>query len=254
MFKKFRLRRGVYVILGLLMFLGLIGFVEKKQEDKTCKRILINVNNEFENYFVDQMDVQFMLEGSRRSSLIGEKFSSIDLKYLEKKIETNKFVKDAQIFNDLKGNLVVNIDQMRPLARVINSFGGGNYISTESTILPLSSKFASRVIVISGNYTNKITDAYLQKTKEGRELIEMLQFIENDEFLKAQIAQMEVNEIGEIVIFPQIGKQYIEFGTAENFEIKFRKLKAFYKEILPVKGWGAYQKISLKYQNQIVCE
>jgi cell division protein FtsQ len=73
MFKKFRLKRGVYVILGLLMFLGLISFVEKKQEERTCKRILINVNNEFENYFVDQMDVQFMMEGSRRSSLIGEK-------------------------------------------------------------------------------------------------------------------------------------------------------------------------------------
>jgi cell division protein FtsQ len=254
MFKKLRLRRGVYVILGLLMFVGLIGFVEKKQEARTCKRILINVNNEFENYFVDQMDVQFMMQGARRSSLIGEKFSDIDLKYLEKKIETNKFVKDAQVFNDLKGNLVVNIDQMRPLARIINSFGGGSYISTESSILPLSTKFASRVIVINGPFTPKLTNAYLQKTKEGRELIEMLHFIEMDEFLKAQIAQLEINELGEIVMYPQIGKQYIEFGTPENFEIKFRKLKAFYKEILPVKGWGTYQRISLKYQNQIVCE
>jgi cell division protein FtsQ len=163
-------------------------------------------------------------------------------------------VKDAQIFNDLKGNLVVNIDQMRPLARIINSFGGGSYISTESTILPLSTKFTSRVVVISGNYTNKINDAYLQKSKEGRELIEMLQFIEKDEFLKAQIAQLEINDMGEMIMYPQIGKQYIEFGTAENFKVKFRKLKAFYKEILPTKGWGTYEKISLKYQNQIVCE
>jgi cell division protein FtsQ len=254
MFKKFRLKRGVYVILGLLMFVGLISFVEKKHEARTCKRILINVNNEYENYFVDQMDVQFMMEGARRSSLIGEKFSDIDLKYLERKIETNKFVKDAQVFNDLKGNMIVNIDQMRPLARIIHSFGGGSYISTESTILPLSTKFASRVIVINGAYTPKLTNAYLQKTKEGRGLIEMLHFIEMDEFLKAQIAQLEINELGEIVMYPQIGKQYIEFGKAEDFEIKFRKLKAFYKEILPVKGWGTYQRISLKYQNQIVCE
>ena len=82
----------------------------------------------------------------------------------------------------------------------------------------------------------------------------MLHFIEMDEFLKAQIAQLEINELGEIVMYPQIGKQYIEFGKAENFEIKFRKLRAFYKEILPVKGWGTYQRVSLKYQNQIVCE
>jgi cell division protein FtsQ len=254
MFKRFRIKSGVYVILGLMMLTGLIGFVEKKQDEKTCKRILINVNNEFENYFVDQKDVQFLMEGARRSSLIGEKFSTIDLKYLERKIKTNKFVKDAQVFNDMKGNLVVNIDQMRPLARTINSFGGGNYISTESTILPLSSKFASRVIIISGAFTNKLSDSFLQKEKEGKALIEMLQYIEKDEFLSAQIAQLDINSWGDIVMFPLIGKQYIEFGTAENYQEKFRKLKAFYKEILPVKGWGTYEKISLKYQNQIVCE
>lgn len=254
MFKKFRIKRGVYVILGLIMFTALIGFIEKKHEARICKRIVININNEFENYFVDQTDVQRIMEGTRRSSLIGEKFSLIDLKYLEEKIETNKFVKDAQVFNDLKGNMIVNIDQMRPLARIINSFGGGNYISTESTILPLSSKFASRVIVISGPFTSKLTDSFLQKEKQGTDLIHLLNYMEKDEFLKAQIAQLDIDSEGEIVMFPQIGKQFIEFGTAENFEMKFRKLKAFYKEILPVKGWGTYEKISLKYQNQIVCE
>jgi cell division protein FtsQ len=39
-----------------------------------------------------------------------------------------------------------------------------------------------------------------------------------------------------------------------DLEAKFKKIKILYKEILPVKGWDFYKKISVKYKNQIVCE
>lgn len=253
MFKKFRIKRGVFVFAGCIMLFSLIGFVEKKHDDRTCKKVIININNEFENYFVDQLDIQYLIRAAHSGNIIGQKFSSLNLKYLEEKIETNNFVKDAQVFNDLRGNLVINVDQMRPMARLINHFGGGAYISTDATVLPLSSKFASRAIIIGGPYVKYITDSFLKK-EEGQTLLKMLDHIESDPFLKAQIAQMDINSVGEITLFPQIGKQYIEFGTTKNYELKFRKLKAFYKKILPVKGWGSYEKISLKYENQIVCE
>jgi cell division protein FtsQ len=57
-----------------------------------------------------------------------------------------------------------------------------------------------------------------------------------------------------VTLYPQMGKQIIEFGMATDIESKFRKLKIFYKKILPVKGWNRYSKISLAYQDQIICE
>jgi cell division protein FtsQ len=59
---------------------------------------------------------------------------------------------------------------------------------------------------------------------------------------------------GRINIIPQVGGQTIEFGRAEDLNIKLRKLKIFYKEILPQMGWNKYKRISLEYAGQIVAE
>jgi cell division protein FtsQ len=53
---------------------------------------------------------------------------------------------------------------------------------------------------------------------------------------------------------PQVTKQIVEFGKAEEVEKKFRKLMAFYKNILPYKGWNTYERVSLKFNDQIVCK
>ena len=40
----------------------------------------------------------------------------------------------------------------------------------------------------------------------------------------------------------------------EDYVDKLKRLKIFYKQILPSKGWNSYEKVSVKYKNQIVCE
>ena len=59
---------------------------------------------------------------------------------------------------------------------------------------------------------------------------------------------------GNIKMYTQVSKQVVEFGRPEEIEEKFKKLKIFYKEILPAKGWNSYDKVSVKFKDQIVCE
>ena len=84
--------------------------------------------------------------------------------------------------------------------------------------------------------------------------MEFLIFINQDEMWKAQIAQLAVNEDNELTLWPQMTKQLILFGPADEIEEKFKKLKLFYKEVLPKKGWNTYSSVNLKYKNQIVCK
>ena len=85
-------------------------------------------------------------------------------------------------------------------------------------------------------------------------MLGLIHYINEHPFWKSQIAEMYVNKKGEVTFYTQISKQRVEFGKPENIEAKFKKLKIFYKEILPAKGWNNYEKVSLKYNNQIVCE
>jgi len=84
-------------------------------------------------------------------------------------------------------------------------------------------------------------------------LMELLRFLNADPFWKAQVAQLDTDKDGEIHMMTVLGDQRIEFGSAENYESKFDKLKMFYNKILS-QDWSRYKKISIKFQNQIVCE
>jgi cell division protein FtsQ len=78
-------------------------------------------------------------------------------------------------------------------------------------------------------------------------------YITHDKFLKAQIAQIYVNEQNEFELVPRIGNHIILLGTAEDLDDKFRRLVAFYRYGLNKIGWNKYNVINIKYKNQVVC-
>jgi len=62
-----------------------------------------------------------------------------------------------------------------------------------------------------------------------------------------------VNEANEFELIPRVGAHLILFGSIDNYERKFRNLKIFYEQGLNNIGWNKYEKINLKFDNQIVC-
>ena len=232
---------------------ALAGFANSKQNEKICKKVTINVDNEYNNYFIGDKEVRGLLtrEGERR--LEGLPNHDIDLKNLEKRIEANKFVKDAEVFRGLDGNVHVNVKQNRPIARIIRP-DQDVYIDEEGNILPLSDRYTARVIPITRSALTQSLDREFFQDSTGQAYISLLQFIENDKFWKAQIAQMHIDGKGKVSLLPQVGDHTIEFGKPTDAAVKFKKLMIFYKEVLPVVGWDKYKRVNVEYEDQIICE
>ncbi len=70
----------------------------------------------------------------------------------------------------------------------------------------------------------------------------------------AQIAQIDLDATARATLFAQVGDERIEFGKPDDLDVKFRKLKIFYKEILPRVGWNKYDRINVEYEGQVVAE
>ena len=240
--------------LAVFVLLLTIGFTNKKQSDRYVKDVVINIDNQFENYFIDQSDVFDLVHETGKTYLLNLDLSQLDLRVVEKKIEAHRFIDDAEVFHDLNGVLTIEIKQNRPLARILNPNGKDKYIGTTGLILPESTHYTARVPLIS--ISNKIfySNENVIETEEGKKLFELLTFIENDPFWKAQIAGMDIDSKYELTLHPQVTKQEILFGTADDYQDKLRRLKVFYKEILPSKGWNNYSVVNLKYKKQIVCK
>jgi cell division protein FtsQ len=251
---KLKIRREIKVATALLAISFLIAFSERKRGGTVCKDIVIELDNLHQNHFLDEADIMKLVEGSGQS-IKGTGIDRIDLKAIESKLKFDKHILDAELFGDLKGNLIVNVELRRPIARIVQADAPDAYIAEDGVIMPVSEKYSSRVVLISGAFVKQLLESEdISKSKEGLQIMEMIEFINEDDFWKAQIAQLDISREGKITLYPQVTGQRVEFGAAENMEAKFKKLMIFYKEILPQRGWTKYERVNLEYDKQIIAE
>lgn len=108
--------------------------------------------------------------------------------------------------------------------------------------MPLSKLSSANVILVSGDV----------KPNEYEELSKFVQALKADDLLKNHI--IAVQKVGQrsYNLIVNTGNYYIELGTLNNFEQKLHNLKLFYNQYIDYIGTGDYEKLSLKFVNQVV--
>ncbi|MBC7390116.1 MAG: cell division protein FtsQ [Opitutaceae bacterium] len=245
----------IQISIAIVILLGLFGFANSKQGDMRVVKADVYVKQAYDNYFIDEKDVMALMTIKGTEVLEEEAFKKLSFKELEKRIKENLFVEDVQVYRDVKGNLYAKVVQRKPIFRIARSYGKDFYVDTYGNIFPISDKFTARVLIADGPYMNKLLSKGFKKDSTNKNYLEFIKKVENDKFLNSQIHQISVDNLGRINMYQQVGSQVIEFGYPDKFmEAKFKKLKVFYERILPAKGWNAYKRVNLNYENQIVCE
>nr|WP_320117243.1 hypothetical protein [uncultured Marinifilum sp.] len=232
----------------ILVWVSIIGylfvsfsFVSDKKEKLNSSAIKVRIKDSLQGGFVSSLDVEKIVN-KQYPSWKGESITKINKEILEDRINKIPYVKESEVYSTLSGKLVVEINQRKPIVRILT--GKGYYIDQEGSKMPLSSRFTSRVLVVSG----AVNDALIKE-----ELFELVKFITNDEFWKSQITQVHVTNSREYILIPRVGNHKIELGSIENYQNKFDNLYALYSNGFSKTGWNKYNKISLKYNNQVVC-
>ncbi|MDX1628321.1 MAG: cell division protein FtsQ [Fulvivirga sp.] len=239
-------------LIALLLTGTIIGFADRKNaSNDLCNDILIRIENQHDNYFVDDHDIINKMTAEGDHVLIGTHFDELNFKEIEGRIDEEPFIRNVEVYRDLKGTLLVNVVLRRPYARIMTD-GVDKYLAMDGTFLPKSEKYNTRTIVLSGAFFENHNQGNLTEVESS--LYEILNFIYNDKFWKAQIAQIDIDEDLNMTIYPQVTKQVVEFGTPDNYRDKFKKLKIFYKKVLPQKGWNTYERVNLQYKDQIIAE
>ncbi|QOI97491.1 MAG: cell division protein FtsQ [Flammeovirgaceae bacterium] len=251
---KWKIRKELKIGVALAVLFFFVAFTERKLGSQSVNDVIVKVENVDDNHFIDEEDILKLIRLDREN-LKGADLARLNLKEIESRIKSDRFIQDADLYSDIKGNLIVRATLRRPIARIIRNDGPDAYVAEDGTIMPVSSKFTARVMLISGDQVRKLLERENITTDEsGRHLITLLHMIGNDDFWRAQIAQLHITAKDKIIMLPQIGAQTIEFGTADKAEEKLKKLKIFYKEILPQMGWNRYKRVNVEYDKQLIAE
>jgi cell division protein FtsQ len=251
----------------ILMVAGagvLVGFVEVSHFSKPCKKVEIRISYGAADILVAKKDIDSIL--MKTAGMVrGKPLGYINTGAIEAAVYKQPYVAKVSVYENNEGVLFIEIRQREPLLRIINQKYESFYLDESGALLPVNPNFSARVLVANG-----IIDASYVKNPNYRvnilalsdsvfydslltNLYKLTMYITHDKFLKAQIAQIYVNEANEFELIPRIGNHIIQLGKAEDLDDKFKRLYAFYRFGLNKIGWNKYNVINIQYKNQVVC-
>ncbi len=247
MWKK-RIIQALWITAGIGTVV-LLGAAMQKKNHKVCKEVKIEITGAEEHMFIDEKDVLNILNAS--GEIVGKDIASITLRQMEEELETNAWVKNAELFFDNQQVLMVSIEERQPTARIFTTQGSSFYLDTAGVRLPLSEKISARVPV----FTNFSSDKKVMSAGDSlllKDVIKLGNFIMADSFWMAQIAQVDVQPNATFEIIPVIGDHVVAIGSADDLENKFNRLYTFYKEAWMQNGINKYEKLDVQFANQVV--
>ena len=99
------------------MFTLLLAAISKRNKG-LCKDYSIVIKGSLNNYFIDKNDVEQQLKKASKGSIKGQPLSSLNLHELEKMLENNKWISDAELYIDNQEVLHISVTEKDPVARI----------------------------------------------------------------------------------------------------------------------------------------
>ena len=167
--------------------------------------------------------------------------SSVHTKALEFELNKIELVKKSDVFIDVNGTIVIDIEQRKPIARFIdNKF----YLDEDGFVMPKSKYYSARVPVIKG----------YAKTQDQLDLIYKLSnYIRDDKFLSQSATEILIDSNSNFSIKLRDYRFKILIGQLNNLDLKIKNFKAFYINASANQILNKYSVINLQFDNQVVC-
>lgn len=234
------IQNSILLILAIALTAGIL-WARGKSQGELCSAIEVEVINADSTSFVTPQGVLSDLKG-QGIEVIGQHMGEIDASSIEEALRKSPYLENADCVKCQDGRLLIRVSQLVPVMRVFDG-DASYYVNRAGKRMGASSFYHCDVPVVQGHFTRKYPATCL---------LPLIDFIEKDSLLHSLVTMFQVNDTNNIIIVPNFSGHVVNIGNATGFENKFAKLKLFYGEVLPKKGWNTYDTISVKWNHQVV--
>lgn len=225
------------VLTGSLTFL--FGFTTHRNMEREILATSVDFEHNKAHFLSVAMVNKLLIQNQK--SVQNQPKSKLDLYRLENRVLSNPYVESASVYVSINGELFASIKERTPIARVLTE-NESYYLDKKGVKIPLSQNYAARVPLVTG----------VTKADKMEEIQKFMRFIYDDDFLKKEVIGVHKMPSGDYHLTVRSGNYRIDFGTLQDTERKFKKLKAFYSKTLTDKTIDKYKTINLKFHNQVV--
>ena len=242
----------LWVSIGSGMVVLLVSAV-KKEQSKLCKEVIVEFKDDLPFRMLDETEIEYTLwPAARNSNPVGKQLVNLDLFYLEKQLEKNPWILDADLYIDQLNKLHLRVEQRNPVARLFTPEGNSFYMDEKYALLPVKLSDVISLPVFTNFYINpslkSASDSILLKR-----IIGLSKFINSDSFWMAQVEQVNINANQTFEVTTQMGDQLVQLGVRSDWQKLFSKLKLLYGRMSADGNWSKYIQIDLQYKDQAVC-
>lgn len=224
-----------YLVVAVTAFNG-------KPVDQVCKGMELVIKDSIDHGFISQNEILRLLK-SKKLSPVGKRIEEINTRLLEEELKQHPLIENAECYRTPGGKIGIEITQRIPILRVMAENGDNYYIDNKGNIMPIPHSSA-HVVVATG---------YVDREFAAKELYKLGVFLQEHPLWNAQITQINVTRSKELELVPRVGEHIIFLGKPGDYEEKLERLKTFYEKGLNQVGWNKYSRISLEFNNQIIC-
>lgn len=171
--------------------------------------------------------------------LTSRKLSEIDLDSLKRYLDGLDKIETSEVMRLNNNRLRVRVVPMEPVARVWPPNGRSYYVNREGKRIRATARYHLDVPQIKGSYP-------------AEKLLPLLDYLNKNDDDSRLVTMITANDSCNIILVPAIRGHVINLGDVSDVAGKFERLKRFYAEVMPAKGWEHYDTISLKWDRQIV--
>ena len=227
-------------MLAIALTTGIL-WAHGKSRGEVCTRVDVEVINADSTSFVTPEGVLNDLKG-QGIDLVGKRMGDIDASDIEESLKLSPYLESADIVKCQNGRLLIRVSQLVPVLRVFDG-DESYYVNRVGKRMSANMYYHCDVPVVQGHFT---------KRYPATRLLPLINYVEGDSLLRSLVTMYLVRDTNNIIVVPQFSGHVVNIGNADDFENKFAKLKQFYNEVMPVKGWNTYDTISVKWNHQIV--
>ncbi len=235
-FGAFNIVLGGYLILAMTAF-------NKPDETQVCRDLRITIEEGIVEGFLSPSDIKFMLNEDGISP-IGRSMKKINLRVMEEVLESKELIESAECYKGQNGLVCIDVRQRIPVVRVMNDRGDDYCVDSHGKPMPRTDYSCNLIIA-----TGAISKPYAEKW-----LAPLSNTILSDSFWKNQIVQYHVLSDGSVEMVPRVGGHIIYLGQPTDVSRKLSRLQKFYRYGLMQAGWNKYSRVSVEFDNQIVCK
>ena len=231
------------VVLGIYVVLAMTAFNNPDEKLNVCSDVKVNIQEGSTEGFLTEADVLNMLQQAR-ISLLAKPMQQINTRQVEETLEGNDLIDNVECFKSVNGVVCINIVQRVPVVRVMAQNGDDYYVDNHNDVMQ-HNNYTCNLLVATGN---------ISKPFASKVLAPVVRQIMSDSFWRNQVVQLNVLDDHSIELIPRVGSHVIYLGQGRDIARKLNRLQKFYTYGLSQTGWNRYSRISVEFDNQIICK